>query len=139
MLSRATTTVDPYTSARRGEQVVVFLGGHNDLAGGASAASVIDNIAAYVAARAAYGIKTILVTIPPTIGADSTFDASRETIANWMVGSSGCPTADLRVIEAQLLDPANHASGGADSVHFNDAGYSLIAGVVAPVVQGMLS
>ncbi len=142
MLAAAPTSLDPLYDSTKRQNIVVICGGTNDLYAGATPASVYANLEAYCAARRTAGWKVVVTTILPRSASDS-FESNRQTLnasirANWGTFADGL--ADIAA-DSRIGAPganANLAYFAADGTHPNNAGYGILAGIVAGAV-GLLA
>lgn len=142
----AAVWIDPVYDATAANNVNIIWSGTNDLAGGTSGADTYALLATYCNARRAAGWdKLIVVTALPRSAAGDA--ANHETLrqafntllrANWATIADGLAdvAADGRIgDEGDELDTTYYQ---ADRVHLNTAGQAVIAGIMQPVVEGVL-
>jgi hypothetical protein len=142
--SRVTADI-AFRGYRRRQDVIVAAGCFNDyFTGGQTAAQVIATMQTVTTAWKAAGFTVVLGTCTPYAqggyGPGTAFDNYRVAINTWIMGpavSGGyAAAASNRDSEYALLaDPVHYQTS---PPHFNDAGYAVIGGVDAPVVQGVL-
>lgn len=149
MVSTAAAEVDPLYNASHSENIVALWGGTNDIATGASAASVYANIQTFGNDRKPAGWKVAIVSVLPR-GSDPTFETTRQSVnaslrADFNVATSNpnvwLPHADITYADV-LIDAGGNASIGApgsqngpyyisDHVHLNDVGYAIMGSLTA--------
>jgi len=142
MLAAAPANLDPLYDSTKTQNVVVLCGGTNDLSEGATPASVYANLQAYCAARRSAGWKVVVTTILPRSASDP-FESNRQALnasirANWGTFADGL--ADIAA-DSRIGAPganANQEYFAADGTHPNNAGYGVLAGIVAGAV-GLLA
>ncbi|MCK9571123.1 GDSL-type esterase/lipase family protein [Candidatus Pacearchaeota archaeon] len=127
--------VDPLLSGAA-RNVLVFLGGTNDLGGGGrSAAQVESDIEAYCLARKTAGWEIILCTIPNSLSFTDNLIVNQWLRAHYTDFADRL--ADIALID-ELLD-ASDATHFIDGVHLTDAGYGLVASVIKTTLDGLLA
>lgn len=136
MSADAATQVDAQRRAVLGRNIVAVWGGVNDAAAGADAATIYARLKSYWAGRRLAGYRVIACT---EIDAQ---DASRNAVSwhstlypalNTLIKSDPSlydALADLGA-DARLQDATNLTYFNADKVHLTDAGYGVVAGIVA--------
>ena len=115
----------------------------NDLKLGADRATAYANMVAYCQARKNAGFSVVLLTILPRtqVGLPETFEADRIAIndlikANYASYASAVAdvAADSRIGDYGDSDDTTYYS---DGVHMTEAGYAIVAGIVATTIQAL--
>lgn len=111
----------------------------NTLATSASCGAAYDKIVAYCKARQARGYKVVVATCLPRLGSYGGFAVDYLTINglirdNYLSFADGI--ADV-ASDSRLKDPTNLTYFAADQIHLTDAGYAIVAGIIAPVVANL--
>ena len=136
MTTNAPTNVDTLIDAAQfPRNVVVMLGGINDIAGSADAATTYARIVAYHQARRAAGWKTVACTIPHATAASvggAAFNPVADAVnalirANW--GTFADALADLAA-DSRLQDATDTTYYNADELHGTTAGYAVVGAIV---------
>jgi len=141
---RAPTAIDARWDAGSAPHVVVIWEITNDLKLGASRAAAYQNIVTYCRRRKAAGWKVIVLTVLPRtqVGLPATFEADRQAInaelrqhwrdyADALVDVGANPTLGPDGSQANLTYYW-------DGIHLTDAGYAVVAGMVAPALEAVL-
>ncbi|HYL34531.1 MAG TPA: DUF4185 domain-containing protein [Bryobacteraceae bacterium] len=125
---------------REGATHVIFLEGTNDLAGGATAATVIAADQQVIDRVHAQGLKIIGVTIIPRGGAPawtSSMEQERMTVNAWILNQANFD--GVIDFDSLLAGPVNSATGAVeiprqwscfDGVHPNSAGYAAMSDAI---------
>lgn len=120
------------------ESVCVLWAGTNDIAGGASAATVTANLLAYVAAQKAAGYTHVLVlTVIDRTSFDAAKDAIRATVNSDIASNAATSGYTVVDVAAFLNDATNTTYYNADGTHLKTAGYAYVAGEVATAIQAL--
>jgi lysophospholipase L1-like esterase len=139
MINEASADVDALVTL--GSTVLVW-GGTNDLAGGASAATVYARIQNYCAGRRYFGLRCAVLTMLPRsdAGLPGSFEVDRQTINtnirnNWATFADSLVdvAADGRIGDAG--DELDSTYYNADKVHLKNAGYAIVASIASTQVQ----
>lgn len=136
MCRRAPISVDKWAAENN---VLVFWAGTNDVAlSGASAATVLARLWAYVAARKAAGWKRIVIGTPSYRGA-GTWTTLSDIRTGILAGAqaNGVVVADIG--GDTNFDSTPNAAYYSDSVHFSTSGYAYAAGLFKAAVQQALA
>ena len=141
MVAEGPTEVDARHRADADLDLCLVLAGGGDFLDGADPASVYESLKTYCAARRAAGFEVIVLTVLPR-STPSTFEAARTAYNqllrdNWPAFADGLAdiAADPRIGDA--LDNLDRQYYGADATHPNMAGYTVMAGVTAPVINSL--
>ncbi len=146
MIGSAPNSVDPLYRSSRAANVCIIWGGVNDLLGAAYAtpvATVEASIQSYCAARRAIGWKVVVVTLPPSNypGTIASYEPNRLAVNAWLRANYATFADGLLDIGGstpygQLVDTT---ADTLDGLHFQAAGYTVLATMAQPVVQGWVS
>jgi lysophospholipase L1-like esterase len=117
---------------------VVLMIGTNDLQNGNTAETIFDNIKLYIAAvKATYpSVPVVGITIAKNGNcfvepAQGRWTTLNNLIRNTTSGSGGFDyVIDLVAADSRFLTPGDTTIWDVDQLHFNDNGYSVIAGIV---------
>ena len=143
ILSSRTTQL--LTDPSMSNSIGVLLAGLNDVAQGASAATAFASIQSWHTAIVAAGFKTVACTIPhygPASGLPTNYVAANAIIDSLNALIRGAyPTASTALADlaanANLLNYAATAYRYSDQLHYIDAGYALVAQIVATAVASI--
>ena len=111
----------------------------NTLATSASSAAAYDKIVAYCKARQARGYKVVVATCLPRLGSYAGFGVDYLAV-NGLIRDNYASFADGIAdvaSDSRLKDPTNLTYFAADQIHLTDAGYAIVAGIIAPVVASL--
>lgn len=133
--ARFTANVVSQMNARAGKQIAVMLGGTNDIAAGADAATTYSRIQTWHQTARAAGLVTIASTIPPRNDAFNTVVSSTNTLLrnDHSFADGFCDVATT----TGLTDPANLTNYQADGIHWTAAGHVLAAAAFKTVIQAV--
>lgn len=139
LASVAAWRVDGLLSQVPGRNVLVVLGGTNDLAQAATAATVESRLQSYCAARKAAGWTVAVQTIMPAGGTTPAgFEVQRAIVNPWL--RANWPSfADVLVdlaAEPRLQTTTNTTYFYSDGVHLSATGYGVIAELVRSALGG---
>lgn len=143
MITNAAANIDPLLHSG-GTNICVVWAGVNDAGGGADAATIYNRVATYSAARRAAGWKVIVCTeidaqdaARNAVGWHATIMPALNTqiVANWATFADGIARLDQ---QAGLMDATNTTYFNADKIHLIDAGSTLVAQTIAPVITSLL-
>lgn len=119
--------------------VCVLFGGRNDLVAGANDTTTYNRIVTYCQARRTAGWKVVMVTIPPTGGADGNYETYRASV-NASIRANLATFADA--IADLAADPRMGDAGDnldttyyRDPVHPSATGAGVIAGLVSAAID----
>ena len=144
--SIAAAWVDPVYDATATLNVNLIWAGTNDLAGGETGAAVWASLQSYCNARRAAGWdKIIVLTALPrsAVGDNAGHEALRQAF-NTLVRTNYASIADgLADVAADSRigddgDELDTTYYDADRVHLNTAGHAVVAGIVQPILEGVL-
>lgn len=136
MEADAATEVDTQFDAARSKNILIAWGGTNDIIFGADATTTYNRMVTYCTNRRAAGWKVLVCDII----ARGNFNAGQNTIkntvnanlaANWATFADGFAQLSAR---SELSNAANTTYYSADTIHLTDAGYSVVATVLQPLV-----
>ena len=128
-------------SGCRPANVIVLFAASNDIREGRSAAACWADVQTYCAAARAAGSKVVLCT---TITRGDDFSAGVESVRvafNALVRAGAASICDALVDldgDARLQNSANLTYFDPDTVHLTDAGFAVVASLVAPAVSAQL-
>lgn len=141
MTADAATQIDPLINTYAARNIVVPWEITNNLKLGTNAATAYANYVTYCQARQAAGWKVVAVTVLPRsdAGTPGDFEASRQTVNtnirnNW--GTFADALADVAA-NPDMGDAGDEtdATYYADLAHPTEAGYAIVAGIVAAAVN----
>jgi hypothetical protein len=141
MLDQAPVEVDARYRVDADANVCVVMAGAADIVAGREPTMIHDDLRLYCLARRAAGFRVVMVTLLPR-SEPAHFEAGRQVVnelvrQNWSLYADGLAdiAEDGRIGDAfDDLDLAYYAPG---ALHPNDAGYSVMAVVTAPVLNQM--
>lgn len=132
--------VDASLSSERTTQICVLWAGGNDIDGGVAAATVYGNLTTFVTGRLTAGWDHVVVL---TALDRAQYDEAQRTqwgIFNTSI-KNGAETGGYTVVDvagnANLDDFTDTTYFDADQVHLTDAGYAVVAGMVATAVAAL--
>ena len=139
MLAEAPVEVDARYQADADLDLCVVLAGGGDFRAGRTAAEVYQSLRTYCLARRAAGFRVVVLSVLPC-GDPVTFEASRLAYnallrGTWPEFADGLAdiASDPRIGDAG--DELDQQFYRPDGLHPNDAGYAVMAGVAAPVLE----
>lgn len=144
MVSNAAEQIDSRRSGTTGRDTLVFWEGTNTLFFGATAATTTSAYASYLNQRNTAGWSSLKVvpTLLPRSDASlpAGFEANRQTVNTWIRANAATynyavadVAADSRIGDAGDEADTTYYSG--DSVHLNDAGYAIVAGIIKAAID----
>lgn len=121
--------------------VLVYWEITNDLANGASAATTYANVVSFCRSRRGAGFKVIVLTCLPR-STSPTFETNRlavnaNIVANWQTFADGLCDVGANATIGAAGSQNNTTYYNADKTHLTDAGYALVAGLVANSVNAL--
>lgn len=142
--TRAISESAPYSrSGRRAYEIALTMGGHNDIVSdGASAAQVIERLKRVNGDLMDHGYYVVGVACP---GGDTvTFwtaprEAIRVAVRDWMLASGVSGGYMHRAVSTDGIGLTLPTHYMVDQFHLNDAGETVVAAAVAPVVNGLIT
>jgi lysophospholipase L1-like esterase len=144
MNSQASTRVDPVCSDARLRNIIVPWEITNDLFFGATKEAAYSAYVTYCTNRRARGFKVVAVTVLPRSdpGTPGDFEVSRaycnsNIVSNWATYADALADVAANTTIGETGDQTN-ATYYVDLVHMTNAGYGIVAGIVAPAITGIL-
>lgn len=144
MASDAATQIDTLYNAANPQNIVVPWEITNELYFGTSAATAYANYVSYCQARLAAGFYVIALTVLPrsNVGTPGGFETDRQAVntslrANWATFANALAdvAADARIGDAGDETDTTYYDGS--NVHLNNAGYAIVAQLVAGKILGI--
>lgn len=131
-----------YSVSLYDRNIVCVWGGINDLAQGANATTVYNNIVAYCQARQTVGWEVVVLTLLP-YNNDSGIDTSRLAInanimSNWHTFADAVADVGSANHLGQLADTLNGTYYQSDHIHPTGTGREIIANLVATAITNLL-
>jgi lysophospholipase L1-like esterase len=133
LLARYPTQVAPQYNASYSTNILTFFEVLNDCIAGASFATALANVQAYVALARATGWRVLLLTVPKSTITTNGAQTSRAAFNDWLRATPSASDLAIVDIEPALGTPTGTPGDAfytSDGTHPNDAGYALIAGMV---------
>lgn len=137
METKAQTFVDPFQGMFT-RSVVVGWAGTNDLAAGTSGATAAAALATWCTARRSAGADKIVIMDCIARGNLTAPQQTERLAFNAALAANGSPTWDTLVklsLDSRLSNSADTTYYNADTIHLTDAGYAVVANLVAPAVN----
>lgn len=135
MISGASTNVDAYYRNNGQKNIVIIWGGVNS--SGLTAAAIYAELQTYCLARKARGWKVIICTEIDAVNAGWTAKYQElNTLLRAGYTSFADGIADLGA-NANLQDNSDITYYNADGVHLTAAGYTVVSGIVQPVIDAL--
>lgn len=133
LIARYPTQVAPQFNSAYGRNILTFFEVLNDVIAGASFATALANVQAYVALARATGWQVLLLTVPKSIITTNGAQVTRAAFNDWLRATPSASDLPIVDIEPALGTPTGTPGDAfytSDGTHPNDAGYTLIAGMV---------
>lgn len=138
METTAQTFTDPFQNMYA-RSVVVGWAGTNDIAAGTLGATAAAALATWCSARRTALADKIVILDCIARGPLTAPQQTERLAFNAALAANGAPTWDALVkvsLDARLSNSADLTYFSADGIHLTDAGYAVVAGLVAPAVNG---
>jgi lysophospholipase L1-like esterase len=137
MLTDYTTQVLSLYGRNRGRNVLLFWEGTNEISAageGATGAAALTKTLEYIDASVAQGFEVFALTVLPRTDFDATEETHRGTYNSGLISGADNYTVVDVAADTRLDDFNDLTYYDADGIHLNDAGYAVVASLVADVI-----
>lgn len=140
ILARRATRVDPKAESGRTHQFAVLLGGTNDISIGVDLATIQSNITDEVSGLKAVGYEVLVGTVMKVSTWSGATETKRQDLNAWIAAQAsvqGFTVVDFAA-DSRLDNPNDPITGAGDGVHKSNAGYAVMAELVAAIINAAI-